>query len=35
VPQSIMPESFDQQITPEDMAHLLVFLTSTPRSAAR
>ena len=31
----IMPESFDQQITPDDMAHLLVFLTSTPRSAAR
>ena len=35
VSQSIMPESFDQQITPEDMGHLLVFLTSTPRSAAR
>lgn len=35
VPQSIMPESFDQQITPDDMAHLLVFLTSTPRSASR
>ncbi len=35
VPQSIMPESFDQQITPEEMGDLLVFLTSTPRSDAR
>lgn len=35
VPQSIMPESFDEQITPDDMAHLLAFLTSSPRSASR
>ncbi len=35
VPQSIMPESFDQQISPEDMGHLLVFLTSSSRSVAR
>ncbi len=35
VPQSIMPESFAEQVTPEDMAHLLVFLTSSPRTAAR
>lgn len=35
VPQSIMPESFAEQITPDDMAHLLAFLTSTPRTAAR
>lgn len=35
VPQSIMPESFDELITPEDMAHLLAFLTSPPRSASR
>jgi putative membrane-bound dehydrogenase-like protein len=35
VPQSIMPESFDQQITPADMAHLLAYLTAAPRSAAR
>ena len=34
VPQSIMPESFDQQITPDDMAHLLAYLTSA-RSASR
>ena len=31
VPQSIMPESFDQQITSEDMAHLLAYLTAAPR----
>ena len=35
VPQSIMPESFAEQITPDDMAHLLAFLTSSPRTAAR
>ena len=35
VPQSIMPETFAEQITPDDMAHLLAFLTSTPRTAAR
>ncbi|HTV01769.1 MAG TPA: PVC-type heme-binding CxxCH protein [Luteitalea sp.] len=35
VPQSLMPESFDQQITPADMAHLLAYLTAAPRSAAR
>ena len=35
VPQSIMPETFAEQISPDDMAHLLAFLTTTPRSAAR
>ena len=35
VPQSIMPESFDEQITPDEMADLLAFLTTAPRSAAR
>lgn len=35
VPQSIMPESFSEQITPDDMAHLLAFLTSSPRTASR
>jgi putative heme-binding domain-containing protein len=34
VPQSIMPESFAEQITPADMAHLLSFLTSPPRGSA-
>lgn len=34
VPQSIMPESFAEQITPSDMAHLLAFLTSTPKGSA-
>ncbi len=29
VPQSIMPETFADQITPEDMAHLLAYLTSS------
>ena len=35
VPQSLMPESFDQQISPEDMADLLAYLTATSGSAAR
>lgn len=35
VPQSIMPESFAEQISPDEMAHLLSFLTSAPRSASR
>ncbi|BCS32226.1 hypothetical protein TBR22_A14360 [Luteitalea sp. TBR-22] len=35
VPQSIMPASFSEVISPDDMAHLLAFLTSAPRSAAR
>jgi putative membrane-bound dehydrogenase-like protein len=35
VSQSTMPEALDQQITPEEMAHLLAFLTTTPRSPAR
>ena len=34
VPQSIMPETFADQITPEDMAHLLAYLTSSPRGSA-
>ncbi len=34
VPQSIMPESFAEQISPEEMADLLVFLTSSPRQAS-
>ncbi len=34
VPQSIMPESFAEQITPDDMAHLLAFLTSSPRTSS-
>ena len=34
VPQSTMPEALDQQITPEEMAHLLAFLTTTPKSSA-
>ncbi len=34
VPQSTMPEALDQQITPEEMAHLLAFLTTTPQSSA-
>jgi hypothetical protein len=35
VPQSIMPASFAEVITPDDMAHLLAFLTNSARSAAR
>lgn len=35
VPQSIMPGSFAEVITPDDMAHLLAFLTSSARSASR
>ncbi len=34
VPQSIMPESFAEQVTPDDMAHLLAFLTSSPRTVS-
>jgi putative heme-binding domain-containing protein len=34
VPQSTMPEALDQQITPEEMADLLAYLTTTPRTAA-
>lgn len=34
VPQSTMPEALDQQITPEQMADLLAYLTRTPRSSA-
>ena len=35
VPQSIMPESFSEQITPDDMAHLLAYLTTAPRGRHR
>ncbi len=34
VPQSTMPDTLDEQITPEEMADLLVYLTTTPRSPA-
>ncbi|MBA2354367.1 MAG: c-type cytochrome, partial [Acidobacteria bacterium] len=31
VPQSTMPEALDQQVTPEQMADLLAYLTTPPR----
>lgn len=34
VPQSTMPEALDEQITPAEMADLLVYLTAAPRSPA-
>jgi putative membrane-bound dehydrogenase-like protein len=35
VPQSTMPEALEEQITPAEMADLLVYLTSAPRASAR
>jgi putative heme-binding domain-containing protein len=34
VPQSTMPDTLDEQITPAEMADLLVYLTTSPRSSA-
>jgi putative membrane-bound dehydrogenase-like protein len=35
IPQSAMPEALDQQVSPEEMAHLLVFLTTPPAREPR